>query len=292
MQTPAPPPAYSAFPPACAPRSLFESLPSHLLLRILSDLSLSDLIFALRPASRTLFLHATSLAREQAYGIWVEEVQRMASSRRGAPPPSTDPLGRAEECAGHAEDVETAPPSYNPDPGQSGTDTLLSSRTRELAVFDLFIVALARSSYKLSASTLLFTNEDDALRIPSDVRQDLFGMMQPRARVEDLLIQLGRRRGWIVQASAGAQSDKTSEAARLSGIVADDLRVDLKLREVRMLLPCRGSGRGLVWRPVFGTNRSEGDTLETLARCLALGMQGVRVTRHEDATKLRWYQWQ
>ncbi|KAJ8294366.1 hypothetical protein OF846_002895 [Rhodotorula toruloides] len=292
MQTLAPPPAYSACPPHSAPRSLLESLPSNLLLRILSDLSLSDLIFALRPASWTLFLHATSLAREQAYGIWVEEVQRMASSRRGAPPPSTDPLERAEEGAGHAEDSHAVPPSYDPDPGQSGTDTLLSSRTRELAVFDLFIVALARSSYKLSASTLLFTNEDDALRIPSDVRQDLFGMMQPRARVEDLLIQLGRRRGWIVQASAGAQSDKTSEAARLSGIVADDLRVDLKLREVRMLLPCRGSGRGLVWRPVFGTNRSEGDTLETLARCLALGMQGVRVTRHEDATKLRWYQWQ
>ncbi|BGP32562.1 hypothetical protein JCM10296v2_004343 [Rhodotorula toruloides] len=173
MQIPAPPPSYSALPAPSVPRSILESLPSHLLLRILSGLSLSDLIFALRPASRTLFLHATSLAREQAYGIWVEEVQRMASSRRGAPPPSTDPLGRADEAGGHAGDVETAPPTYEPDPGSGDTGTLFSSRTRELAIFDLFIVALARSSYKLSASTLLFTNEDDALRIPSDVRQDL-----------------------------------------------------------------------------------------------------------------------
>ncbi|BGP02469.1 hypothetical protein RTBOTA2_003828 [Rhodotorula toruloides] len=291
MQTPAPPPAYSATSPPSVPRSLLESLPSHLLLRILSDLPLSDLIFGLRPASRTLFLHATSLAREQVYGIWVEEVQRAAMSRRGAPPASTDPLGRADEAAGHIEDVETAPPTYEPDPGPSGTNSIFSSRTRELAIFDLFIVVLARSSYKLSASTLLFTNEDDALRIPSDVRQDLFGMMQPRARVEDLLVQLGRGRGWIVQPHFGAQAGKASEA-RLSGIVADDLRVDLKLREVRMLLPCRGSGRSLVWRPVFGSNRSEGDTLETLARRLALGMQSVRVTRREDATGLRWYEWQ
>ncbi|BGP25100.1 hypothetical protein JCM10295v2_004020 [Rhodotorula toruloides] len=292
MQTPGPPPVYSVAPPSSAPRSRLESLPSHLLLRILSHLSLADLIFALRPASTTLFLHATSLAREQAYGLWVEEVKRAASNRRAAPPLSTDPLGRADEEAGHGEDGQAAPPTYDRDPADGVTGATLSSRIRELAVFDLFIVVLARSSYKLSASTLLFTNEDDALRIPSDVRQDLFGMMQPRARVEDLLIQLGRSRGWIVQGGSEAQSGKASQAERLSGIVADDLRIDLKLRDVRMLLPCRGSGRGLVWRPIFGINRSEGDTLETLARCLALGMQMARVTRREDAVGLRWYEWQ
>jgi hypothetical protein len=286
MQTTPPPPAYSSASAPPGSRSCLESLPSHLLLRILGHLSLADLVFGLRPTSRTLFLHAISLAREQAYSLWLDQVHRAA--KKGAPP-STDPLGRAGEEGGHAEDVRSAPPTYDREAETSTGGSVFASRSHELAVFDHFLVALARSSYKLSASTLLFTNEDDALRMPNDVRQDLFGLMQPRARVEDLLIQLGRGRGWIAQGDGEAQSGKAGPAER---IVADDLRVDLKLRDVRMLLPCRSGARNVAWMPLFGVNRKKGDTLETLARCLALGMNSVRLTRRGDASGLRWYEWQ
>ncbi|KWU42024.1 hypothetical protein RHOSPDRAFT_36437 [Rhodotorula sp. JG-1b] len=281
-------------------RDRLSTLPTALLLRILSNLSLPDLVLGVKPISRTLYLHAINLARQQALPLWLEEVQHSAMTRTraggGGAPLATSALTGIPAlvlqtpAAQHEQDGEVPPPSYGQaEEGAPTKSPSSSSTSRELAVFDLFTATLAVSLSRLAASTLLMTGEDEALRIPKDARQDLFGHLQPKARCEDLVIAEGICKGWIV---AGVRD---SAAGRFSTIVAEDVRVDLKLREARLLLPFRSgsddrSRSARTWRSVVSIARDSGDDLETVARRLVRQGDRAGVVRVEEADGRRRYE--
>lgn len=282
-------------------RDCLSTLPTALLLRVLSHLSLPDLVLGVRPVSRALYLHAVNLARQQALPLWLEEVQQAAMTRTRASTGGGAPLATSAltgipalvvqtPAAQYGQDGDAPPPSYAQAESAPTKSPLSSSTTsRELAVFDLFTATLAVSLARLAASTLLMTGEDDALRIPKDARQDLFGHLQPKARCEDLVIAEGIRKGWIV---AGVHD---SEAGRFSTIAAEDVRVDLKLREARLLLPFRSgsddrSRSARTWKSVVSIARDSGDDLETVARRLVRQGDGAGVVRVEEADGRRRYE--
>ncbi|GAA6005948.1 uncharacterized protein JCM10292_005623 [Rhodotorula paludigena] len=273
------PPAYSE--PAQPPASLspLERLPSHLLLRVLAHCALQDLVFALKPASRTLYLHAITLAREQVHPLWRDELHRAAAAR-GRAAPSSDPLGMRGDAHTRWESAILPPPSYDLHAPAATTSSLLASRSRELAVYDHFVAALALSARRLCASSLLFTSEDDALQLPGDVRTDLWGLMQPRARCEDLLLAEGRRAGWV----AG-----TGEKQREGQVEATDVRVELRNSEARLLLPTTSGGSRVSWRGVVAVPRSAQDPLEDVACRLAGELARAYIQRGGDAIGNRWY---
>ncbi|GAA5864191.1 hypothetical protein JCM3774_001252 [Rhodotorula dairenensis] len=280
----------------------FSSLPTALLLRILSNLSLPDLVLGVKPVSRALYLFAVNLARQQALPLWLEEVQharsrggssggggggaplRLATAWTGIPA-----LVAQRTAAADAHGHEDTLPSYShaaAAPSPLGS----ASAPRELAVFDLFTATLAISLSRLAASTLLLTGEDDALRIPKDARQDLFGHLQPKARCEDLAIAEGRRRGWIVDVAPDVDY-----SGRYSTIAADDVRVDLKLREARLLLPFRSgsddrSRSARTWRSIVAVERGSGDELDSVARRLVREGDRAGVIRIEQGDGRRRYE--
>ncbi|GAA5972374.1 hypothetical protein JCM8115_001314 [Rhodotorula mucilaginosa] len=281
-------------------RDRLSTLPTALLLRVLSHLSLPDLVLGVKPISRTLYLHAVNLARQQALPLWLEEVQQSAMTRTRAGGGGA-PLARSAltgipalvlqtPAVQHEQDGDFPPPSYAQAEQSAPTKSPLSSSTsRELAIFDLFTATLAVSLSRLAASTLLMTGEDDALRIPKDARQDLFSHLQPKARCEDLVIAEGIRRGWIV----GGVHD--SAVGRFTTIGAEDIRVDPKLREARLLLPFRSgsddrSRLARTWRSVVSVARDSGDDLETVARRLVRQGDHAGVVRVEEADGRRRYE--
>lgn len=276
------PPAYQATPQATRTPPKLDALPSHLLLRILAHLALPDLVLALRPASRTLYVHAMSLARMQALPLWHGELRAAAVARGGggAPlgsgPPSTDPLGAA-----------AAAPTYTaPTPTSAHPSSPLTARTRELAVLDQFLVALSSSLARLGASALLFTSEDDALRlVPGEKRADLWNLLQPRARCEDLLAaSLAAARASSAAAGGAVGRD---EAGAVRG---EDVRVELKAREARALLPFRSAAGGReTWKGVASVARDSREPLEAVAERLSYELQRAAVQRWSDGLS-RWYE--
>lgn len=279
-----------------------SSLPTALLLRVLSHLSLPDLVLGVKPVSRALYLPAMNLARQQALPLWLEEVRQAAVARSrgggssGAPLRLDDasalsgiPALIALRTAAAPEQGDDTLPSYSlsaapPSPLES------ASSLRELAVFDLFTATLAISLSRLAASTLLLTGEDDALRIPKDARQDLFGHLQPKARCEDLVMAEGRRRGWIVDVAS-----TVADLGTYSTVAAEDVRVDVKLREARLLLPFRSgsddrSRSARTWRSIVAVARGSGDALESVARRLVREGDRAGVVRIEQGDGARRYE--
>ncbi|GAA5820768.1 hypothetical protein JCM11251_003150 [Rhodosporidiobolus azoricus] len=286
-------------PPALSVSPL-ERLPPHLLHQILHHLPLPTLIFSLKPVSRTLYSHALAVARPWALPLWREEVERALVGG------STDPIGEELPADGRwrasapshdlpaysATDAPTAPPSLPP-------------RTRELAVFDLFLVSLARSSALLSASSLFSaSNDSSALSASfsfsganesssSSVRSDLFRLLQPRARAEDLVVGLGRDRGLVERERGrgeGAGGAWEKRRVGLGEVAADDIRVELKIRQAALLLPVKNANGRVVWKMVVETPRRVQDGLECVARWLVDGLERVPLRRREDGRGGRWYE--
>ncbi|BGP55865.1 hypothetical protein JCM8202_002290 [Rhodotorula sphaerocarpa] len=278
-----------------------STLPTGLLLRILAELALPDLVLGVKPTSRTLYLPATSLARQQGLPLWLDEVAR--TRRRSGAPPGSTALGSLLAHAIQPTADDTAGdglPSYSQ---ATEPPTPFKGRSREMAVFDLFVATLARSLSRLAASMLLLTGEDDVLRIPGDARLDLFGHLQPKARCEDVVIEEGRRTGWIVEpdpsrseSSNSARENSTRRSAgRYPTVLADDIRVDLKLRDARLLLPLRAADQsrtasGAPWRGVASVQRRTEDSIEAVARTLAEEGSQARVVRVEDGNGGHWYE--
>ncbi|GAA6048618.1 hypothetical protein JCM3770_002059 [Rhodotorula araucariae] len=246
--------------------SRLECLPSHLLLRILGLVPLQDLLLAVRPASRTLFLHAMSIARAHVLPLWTDEVRSAARTRRG-PAPSTDPLG-AGACLSAGGDTL---PRYAA--RDSAATSPLGLRTRELALLDQFAVSLAHSLAQLGTSSLLFTSGDDALRLlPREQRAALCGWMQLRARCEDLLVE-------ELQRHPGASLHQVDGA---------DVRVELTRQQARVLLPVWSvsGGTRVTWRGVVSLARDAEESLEALAGRLARELQREGLRRRTGAALL------
>ncbi|GAA5967571.1 hypothetical protein JCM11641_005700 [Rhodosporidiobolus odoratus] len=272
--------------------SHLERLPMHLLLGILQHLSLPSLVFGVKATSIALHSAASSVVREWALPLWRVEVGRAKASRGGGAT-STDPLGDQTDTG------STSPSS------PAGCGTIVDStaaetnhlppRSRELAIFDLFIVSLARSSALLDASTL-FSSANDSSALSAawsgdtgSVRQDLFGLMQPRARCEDLVVREGRLRGLI---SLGEKRE--GKAGEMEWrIRAQDVQVEIKPKEVKLLLPFESSsGRAgsVVYKAVLTARRWQEDCLEVLAHRVCDGLARVNVRRRQGGGGVAFYE--
>ncbi|GAA5939624.1 hypothetical protein JCM10213_009144 [Rhodosporidiobolus nylandii] len=282
------PPAYSALASTSGrPSTLsrLERLPIHLLRAVLSQLPLSTVIYGVKPASRTLYTAANSVAREWAYSVWLTEVEMAARGEEA----STDPLGGMEDGEMQGGGLGDTLPAYGA-PSTATFPLSLPPRSRELAVFDLFLVALAQSSALLEAS-MLFSAENDSSALSAawaggagSIRQDLFVLLQPRARVEDLVVAEARRQRLVgAPVEAGASTGESSSVgAAQQTVQADDIRVELKTKEAKLLLPSQSSsGRtgSVVWKAVVTAPRRREDSLEVLAKRLCNGWQRVALAR-------------
>ncbi|GAA5910437.1 hypothetical protein JCM6882_007356 [Rhodosporidiobolus microsporus] len=284
------PPSYAAARRPSHSLSRLERLPPHLLHLILHHLPLPALVFGLKPASRTLHLHALAVAREWALPLWRAEVERVGGT--------TDPLGEAEGYSQASQEMHDLP-AYSTSAVQPSAPPALPARSRELAILDLFLVSLARSSALLAASSLFgASNDSSALSASwgtdeSSVRGDLFGLLQPRARGEDLVVRYGRERG-VVELLPGAEGGGGGawEKRRVGfgEIAAVDIRLELKTRQAALLLPFRSANGRVVWKTVVETPRRAQDGMECVARWLVDGLERVPLRRREDGRGARWYE--
>ncbi|KAK0483229.1 hypothetical protein IW261DRAFT_1331734 [Armillaria novae-zelandiae] len=184
----APPPPYlqviagSSNPPRRRSNLTFSSLPSHLLLQIVyCTFPLEDgehdgdsrvvrqrenlhwLETSLRLVNRALYIACMHILRS---------TYLPAYDRLVRPPYSSDPF-----------------PTSSPDEIQSST-SLLFTHHRELVTLDRFISLLAHEDRLLDVSDLHLPREE--------AYKDLFDLVQPKSRLEDLIAEQGTRIGVIV----------------------------------------------------------------------------------------------
>lgn len=248
----APPPAYSS-PPLPAHSPSLPGLPSHLLLHILSHLSLPDLILRVRLTSTQLHLLSTHLARHQLLPIYTSHI----SSPSHLPPQTS------------------RPPAF--------------PAARELVVLDLFIAACAVEASKSAESPLhLLASASRA------AHRDLFSFLQPRARVEDLVMR------YAVADRVAFSSSPTPAASSGGGTVdVSDIKIDLEPRRARLTLPFRRAGESArvvetVHKVVGETARDGAEALEVVAERLVRALARVRVWREEGVGRggrvVGWYE--
>lgn len=258
----APPPAYSASSyrhnfsntattttTTAAPSLL--TLPDHLLLAILSHLSLPHLVFTVRPTCTRLSLFASHLLRRQLFPIYSSKLR----------------------------------PGYSTDAASLSST---STPNRETRVLDQFIAACAYEARQAEESSLLL--------LPSastSAERDLFEFLQPRARVEDLLLKYAKQDKIVYGGGVWEQKGGGT-------IQEDDVTVQLGTRTANVLLPFKsvgGESRGIstVPRSVMEVSR-EGvaERLEQTAEKLVAGLATVRVWREEGlgegGKRVAWYE--
>jgi hypothetical protein len=259
----APPPAYL---PRTATKHLptLVTLPDHLLLSILACLTLPDLAFNVRATTRKLYLFATHLLRRQLLPVWESKVHP----------------GYTTDAGGLFRFNSYSVPSSPNDPSP------LSLRSRETVIFDLFISACAYEANKSFESSLNL--------LPSashSASHDLFEFLQPRARIEDLVIRFGRQDKLIY-----AEGDSgVSRGGGGGTILSEDVSVQLTPRSGRVMLPFASSNvkGAVVLKAVVEVKRDAGERLETTAEKIVDGLAGVRVWREEgrgaDGKCVSWY---
>lgn len=158
---------------------------------------------------------------------------------------------------------------------------------RERKVFDLFIVATIVVRVRRGESELMLLADEDEER--GMMEKDLVGVLWPRARVEDLVLLIGRGEGWISIAEEGDGD----------GYREEDVTVELGMKTAKVMLPFRSQGGGgnVVKKGVVELARSRDETLENLAQRLAREMKRVRVrvveggSKGKERAKGRAYEW-
>jgi len=103
---------------------------------------------------------------------------------------------------------------YTSDPFSSPANpTSSGSVRREIATLDLFIALLAHEDVLLDATSLHLPREE--------AYKDLFDMVQPRSRLEDLILEEGLRTGLVYVGNAPSESSATEP------VVAAPIAMDL-----------------------------------------------------------------
>lgn len=138
-------------------------------------------------------------------------------------------------------------PLQAPDASGGGT-AVLPSQQRETAVLDLFIALKVREDV-LADESDLHLGREEAFR-------DLFDLMQPRARLEDLVRDYGVRAG-VINMDSAVRSSRTIPFSVLS--------VSLSPRTVGLLMSAGTSGRK---RTIVEVSRSKDEKLEAVAKKL------------------------
>ncbi|KAI0061260.1 hypothetical protein BV25DRAFT_1826734 [Artomyces pyxidatus] len=137
-------------------------------------------------------------------------------------------------------------------PSQTTSTPLLPSLQRETAVLDKFIALKVREDVWADESDL-HLERDESFR-------DLFDLMQPRARVEDLVRVYGERYGCVFPPGTTANS-------RRKGIEFSALSASFSPRRVGLALVST-SGR----RTIVDVERTRDEKLEVAAKRLAKGL--------------------
>ncbi|GAA6060095.1 hypothetical protein JCM10212_003503 [Sporobolomyces blumeae] len=277
------PPPYTATPHASASsspssRSPLLRLPIHLLFQVLSHAPLPTLVFSLKPTCRTLYLAACAEARGRpgSRSGWASGVQRAAKTTRLARPSS----GILQT---HAAPSTSRPLQEQVERGRARSEKVTLARTREEEIYDLYIACLARTEQNRFESVLLVDEATGGGVFDDDsgeggIERDMFNLMQPRARCEDLVIETGRRQGWIERATDGRIDVKSSTGATIN---AQDVKVELGFRSAKLLLPMAGSSSTSrpVWKAAVEVPRSSTDTIEVLAARIAEAVRSKAIRR-------------
>ena len=141
-----------------------------------------------------------------------------------------------------------------------------------MKVLDLFVVACVQESQ--------YAEESELLSVSEAVETDIFGFMQPRARVEDLIILALSHRPIYIN-----NTTKTEGELKIEG---EDIIVNLtsRNRTGALLLPFRsqsGGGNTVVHKVVVEETIDEGESLEILAGRLVAALRGVRLGKSGNA---------
>ena len=134
-----------------------------------------------------------------------------------------------------------APYTSDPFPVSSSAtshDGLLETIPREVRVFDTFIAIKAREDLFIDASQLHITREE--------LFKDLFDLMQPRSRLEDLVLHYGIREGVVHVTSPTASDGTTSRHIKARSISFSALSISFSPRRVGLVLTTSGRKRTIV----------------------------------------------
>lgn len=132
---------------------------------------------------------------------------------------------------------------------------VLPSLQRETAILDLFIALKVREDVWVDDSEL-HLERDESFR-------DLFDLLQPRARMEDLVRLYGERNGFIFS-KLGRAGGQISHKGMLD---FETLAVSFNSRRVGIVVTAQGRKRTVV-----ETERARDEALEAAAQRLVLGL--------------------
>ncbi|KAI0084365.1 hypothetical protein BDY19DRAFT_972605 [Irpex rosettiformis] len=229
-----PPPPYTPPPSASVPtfpppfssgsrqKTSFTSLPSHLLLRIVyatfahtkgvegQRKTLYWLTMNLRMVNRSLYFACMHILRSTYLPAYNQLVK---------PPYTSDPFASA----------------LSTKPGGS----FMQALQRETRVLDLFVVLKVREDV-WADETELHLERDESFR-------DLFDLMQPRSRLEDLVRIYGEREGLIYTDDGSSSVASTSRSkSRKRQLPFDALSVSFSSRRVGLVLTTSQRKRTIV----------------------------------------------
>ncbi|KAH9886986.1 hypothetical protein C8Q73DRAFT_657671 [Cubamyces lactineus] len=255
--SPPPFPSQSRAPPTLV------TLPPHLLLRIVYDTFsggpvksqrkvLYWLTMSLRLVNRALYIACMHVLRSTYLPAYSALVR---------PPYTSDPFPLSLPDSPYVPASSSSP--------RSGTASLLplQSVQRETRVLDLFIALKVREDVWADESELHLEREESF--------KDLFDLMQPRARLEDLVRTYGAREGVVSTSSSPTAWANGSSRAASSRIPFSALSVSFSPRVVGLVLTTRERKKTIVQVP-----RTREETLEVSARKLVGELRAWVASNH------------
>ncbi|SCV72296.1 BQ2448_4990 [Microbotryum intermedium] len=220
------------------------SLPEPIMLLIISHCPVSSIAFGLRATCQKLWTFSLSILRSVYLPLYSSLIQA---------PNTSSPL---------------SPPS-----------------SRGCKVLDLFILGRSWVANEQSASELLLSSRTEWSPDESQagLERDIFNFLQPKARTEDLVIQ-------ILSTSKGSEGN----TSRLDPNLHHDLKLVLTRSQATLTLPWQSSNletkKKAVDKAILQVPRREGELLERLARRIVTELKSGRVNVRKDCTK-GWYDW-
>ncbi|KAF9791920.1 hypothetical protein BJ322DRAFT_1202101 [Thelephora terrestris] len=132
---------------------------------------------------------------------------------------------------------------------------------RETRVLDLFIALKVRQDLYMDDTEFHLENTESF--------RDLFDYMQPKSRLEDLILHYGAKEG-VVSGSEKVGTPRTAVTPRLSPVPYSALGVNFSIRKVGLVLTTRTAKR-----TILEENRTREEKLESTAKLLVLGLRDM-----------------
>ncbi|EUC62004.1 hypothetical protein RSOL_411950 [Rhizoctonia solani AG-3 Rhs1AP] len=256
--------------------SLVE-LPQHVLLQIVYATCPDDIpaerlrrrlywvAMYLRLTSRALYIASMHLLRSTYLPLYINLVK---------PPYTSDPFPLNAPPASHY----TPTPTINPTcPLTTTTHTFsapsLQSIQRETAVLDRFLVLKICDDVRLD-ETELHLGSDDSFG-------DIFDLMQPRSRVEDLVRVFGIQTGVIADTTEPTYSPVSARQARSKKLIFETLSVNFSPRKLSLVQIDRDRRK----HTLVEIQRVKTETLEVSAKRLIRALIANGIVPDPSATR-------